>query len=362
MAAQARRTPPPVAQDLLERPQAYSFIQVVRLLKLASGQTGGEELRDFLAETLRVRPHLSLGFPGTDVTGIRTEEAGDRTRYRVSASFLGLYGASSPLPTHYTEELLEEAREDHSGLRDFLDIFNNTFFIKLYRAWSRNRLAVRMVEEQDEATLERAFCLIGLGHKSLRDRFTETYRALRYAGLYTQYPRSALGLKTVLADRLGGVPVQVEQCLPQRLPVPEDQRLRLGRSGNTLGEEAVLGSQTVDHMGKFGIKVGPLDAETFQALLPDAGLHASLEEHVRLFQVQPLSYDLTLTVEKDQYDPATLGGARWSKLGQDTWLFAGERDAPGSVTFAKNRPGSGQSRAGGPHRGVPQGYSAGGNA
>ena len=336
MGAKTRRTPPPVDEQLLQRPREFAFIQAVRLLKLKSGQTSGQDLQEFFSRTLRVRPHLSLGFPGTDVSGLEETEIGEQPQYRLTASFLGLYGPSSPLPTFYTEELLDEAREDHSGLRDFLDILNNNFFIKLYKIWSRNRPAVRIAEEGDEEALERAFCLMGLGHESLRNRFSEPYQTLRYTGLLTQYPRSALGLQTALADRLGGLPVRVEQCLPQKLSVPQDQRIRLGRSGNELGQETVLGCEITESMGKIGIHIGPLDRDAFQRLLPGSDLHAALEEQVALFRAQALSHEVRLTLERGACSTCTLGSGVWSRLGLDTWLFSEESEGPVSVTFPGN--------------------------
>ncbi|MFW6105731.1 MAG: type VI secretion system baseplate subunit TssG [Desulfovermiculus sp.] len=336
MPGQTRRTPPSVVQHLLDKPQDFAFVQVVRLLKLVTGQTSGQALQDFLARILRIRPHLSLGFPGSDIRGLEAEDAEDQTRYRITATFLGLYGSSSPLPSFYTEELLDEAREDFSGLRDFLDILNNPFFIQLYKTWTRSRQAVRIVEEQDPEALERLYCLVGLGHSSLHKHLGETYKTLRYTGLYTQYPRSALGLQTLLADRLGQLPVTITQCVPQKLPVPHDQRLRLGHTANSLGEDTVLGSQLIDSMGKFRLDIGPLKAREFQALLPGTELYSAILEHVSLYQVQPLDYDLNLTVDPEDRPTTTLGGRAWSRLGLDTWLFAQPWTEPGTVTFARH--------------------------
>ncbi|MFO8032551.1 MAG: type VI secretion system baseplate subunit TssG, partial [Desulfohalobiaceae bacterium] len=175
-----------------------------------------------------------------------------------------------------------------------------------------------------------------LGHESLREQFEETYQALRYAGLYTQHPRSALGLQTLLSDRLGGIPVQIKQCQPQKLSVPEDQLLCLGQQGHALGENTVLGCQIVEHMNKIGIEVGPLDAEQFQSLMPGSSLHKAIEEHVSLFCIQTLAYDLTLLIGRGEKQTTTLGAGRWSSLGWQTWLFSGPSQAPGAVTFTKN--------------------------
>ena len=84
------------------------------------------------------------------------------------------------------------------------------------------------------------------------------------------------------------------------------------------------------------IEVGPLDAEQFQSLMPGSSLHTAIEDHVSLFCIQTLAYDLTLVVGKEEYQTTALGAERWSSLGWQTWLFSGPSRAPGTVSFAKN--------------------------
>ena len=52
-----------------------------------------------------------------------------------------------------------------------------------------------MAEEKSPQDLERLYCLVGLGEKKLQQEALEPYRLIRYLGLFTQFPRSALGLK-----------------------------------------------------------------------------------------------------------------------------------------------------------------------
>ncbi len=56
-------------------------------------------------DNVRIRPHLGLGFPQRDINHIERDASG---RYRIEANFFGLYGVTSPLPTFYTEDLIEE--------------------------------------------------------------------------------------------------------------------------------------------------------------------------------------------------------------------------------------------------------------
>ena len=112
----------PIMNELLARGHEFSFSQVMRLARGYFGPGGEGELPEVPWQgRVRVRPELSLAFPAADVRRVELTEDDDPF-LQVTATFLGLYGSSSPLPTHYTEELMDEASADSSVSRDFLDI------------------------------------------------------------------------------------------------------------------------------------------------------------------------------------------------------------------------------------------------
>jgi type VI secretion system protein ImpH len=315
-----------VNTNLQQRPQAFSFFQAMRLLRLQSGKTSGEKLQEFYRDNLRIRPYLSLAFPPTDIQELSAEtlESGEK-RHRLTVNFLGLYGADSPLPTFYTEELLDEASEDKSVSRDFLDIFNNNVYSLFFQVWSKYRLMLKVVEERDEAYLERLYSLLGVGAKPLRDALPDSYRMLRYIGLFTQYPRSAMGLQTLLRDALDVEKVEVEQCALRRVTIPRDQRCRLGLAGAGLDEDAWLGEEMDDRMGKACIRIGPLSDQAFHRMLPGQEGREWAVKLIRFYLVAPLEVDLELSVKPEDVETAQPGAGKWSQLGCDTWVFAGDR-------------------------------------
>lgn len=328
-----RRSPASVVGNLLDNPTAYSFFQAIRLLRLHSDNCSGRELEEFFRNHLRVRPQLSLGFPATDLTDIEVENEGDDEAYRLETSFMGLYGASSPLPTFYTEELLSEAADDKTVTRDFLDIFNNDFYIQFFRAWSRSRLMVKAVDEKDDSWLERLNSLLGYGHRQERQVVPEECREFRHIGLLTQYPRSALGLRTYLKDGLDLPDVHVEQCVLRKVKIPKDQQFSLGVQSNVLGERSWIGEELDDRMGKISVQVKGLDAEKYHDLLPVGADGDKLDNMVRAYLVEPLEYDLELEMRPGEAHTAALGGEMWSGLGYDTWIFSGDRFDNAGATF-----------------------------
>lgn len=325
----------PVKQDLLEKTPAYSFFQAIRLLRYFAGREGMQDDERFLNENLRVRPQLSLAFPGTDMADmleVRDDDEGI-LQYHITATFMGLYGSSSPLPTFYTEDLLDDLTEDLDVVRDFIDIVNIPLYPLIIRAWTKYRLLIKVLDEREPDYLERLYCLCGLGLPELREDIQHPYRLLRYTGLFSQWPRSALGLKTLLSDALGGVPVDVEPCKHRRVRIPDDQRLQLGMQGNSLGQDSVLGELVDDRLGKIAIHIGPMNADDYHDTLPGTDRYEWIIQLIRLYLVEPLTCQLEYSMIPEETRHAELGGFTWAQLGHDTWLYSSQVPREARATF-----------------------------
>jgi predicted component of type VI protein secretion system len=89
--------------ELLKEGHAFSFFQVMRLLRFFIRQSSGapKSLSD-LDQKIRIKPNLSLAFPASDVECIEELEDHDGAQFLITVNFMGLYGSVSPLPTFYT--------------------------------------------------------------------------------------------------------------------------------------------------------------------------------------------------------------------------------------------------------------------
>jgi type VI secretion system protein ImpH len=95
MANSNGRTITDLIQHLTSGSEQYTFPQAVRLVQLISLYNQrvlkGREI------PLEILPELSLSFPESDVHSLRYDEGSET--FNMVATFLGLYGVSSPLPT-----------------------------------------------------------------------------------------------------------------------------------------------------------------------------------------------------------------------------------------------------------------------
>jgi type VI secretion system protein ImpH len=308
MASENRRPVLDLKDELLRDGHRFSFFQAVRLLRRLDGGK------------IRIRPELSLGFPAADVS--RVEELRQGGGFRLGVNFLGLYGSSSPLPSFYTEDLLKDAREDSFVTREFLDIFHQRFFTLFYEAWKKSHLFTQIAEDKNENRLALLSAVSGT---------QEIF--IRYTGLFGRHPRSALGLKTLLADFLGEGRVEIISFLPRRVQISSEQKLRLGSTGSSVGENSFLGGEIVDFQGKFRVRIGPLRQERFRSVVCGGDEQKNLTKLIRQYLTDPFEFDFEILLAPEELEPARLGERNWSGLGLDTVLFSGESRQPFSVVF-----------------------------
>lgn len=329
-----------VRQQLLTKGGSFSFFQAMRLLRHLT--KGVEECDESHKKgTVRVRPQLTLSFPPADIHSIDAIDAeGESKRYQITATFLGLYGATSPLPTFYTEDLLDEAGRDESVTRDFLDIFNQRLYELLYQGWLKYRQYLQVSEENNSIHLERLYCLLGMGSDAIRNGGNEAgdaFRLLRYTGLFAQFPRSAAGLSTLLSDALKDMPLKIVPCVLRKAKIPESQQFKVGLSGTTLGHDTFVGEQIDDRMGKFRIQIGPLDQAAFLNFTPGSRGYDDLVALTELYVTESLAYEVELILAEKQAKTVRLGDPVRSVLGVTTWVFSQKHLGEVRTRFTVNR-------------------------
>lgn len=320
---------PATAVDALERRLAadahgWSFFQLVRALtRTAPGAVlpGGEG--PARAENLRFRPALSLGFAPSGIAGVERledSEDGPSPRWRVTVNFLGIYGPSSPLPNHFTEDFFETTL-DPDPARDFVDLFHHRMVSLFHRAWSKYRYPVQFGAGGTDSTTARWMCLMGLGTAGMEaGSGLPRTRLLATAGLLADGHRSAAGLECFLRVQLGIDTLRIESNVPRRARVPDAQQLRLARGPARLGRTSVLGERMFDRGGAFRIVVGPLGFEAYRRFLPGGSELSRLVRLTRLYVRDPLDFSVLLLLRAEEVPPLRLDPTEPRPLGWASWI------------------------------------------
>ncbi len=309
----------PLLDALLARPRRFRFDAAVRIL-LHAARTADP------ARAARFRSQPGLAFPPAEVTAARPG-----TPPQLSVALLGLTGASGTLPRYYTEMLGLALRQRSHALHDFLDLLAE----RLVAMFARAGMKYRPARAAEAATLaeppaadpvaQALLAFTGYGTAQLLPRLAVGEAAvLHYAGLLAGAPRSAERLAALASDWLGR-PVEVCQFAGAWMPLPPDERsaLAAGREPgrwNRLGVDAAIGVRAWDAQARIVLRVGPLGAEAFAALLPgEPGLHRFVSL-VRAFLGLQTGFAVNLVLAGDAVPPLCLGGAAPSRLGWTSWL------------------------------------------
>jgi type VI secretion system protein ImpH len=329
-------------ETMIARAPSFSFFQALRLLRQIAARRGHDPRR-----AVRVRPGLNMSRPQSSVvrisrlgdpeSGVQSTENAEGPLYEIETGFLGLYGASSPLPNFYTEDLILAEQEDQNGGRAFLDVFQQRLYDLYLRAQEKHRPLYDLTESADSALLEVLWSMVGLRAPELRRQLPDSKLFLRYLSLFASPRRSAAGLKVMLED-FTGCAVTINQCVRREFRIPVRHRLRLGQARHGLGEGSVLGFLATEFSGRIEVVVGPMSHEVFSKLMNRDQHWPLMISLISYYLRTPLQCDLSMRITAEEARPTELGNEQWGCLGQNTWLYnrAANSTTNGTETLTAN--------------------------
>jgi len=316
----------------------FAVLAEVERLTAGSVRVGGDGPPS--QEAIRFRHDHSLAFAPGDLRAVRfgripldpqRPEEGWRPGFEVIASFFGLSGSVSPLPTRMAEEIsLEDAGQ--APRQDFLDIFHHRLLSLLYRSVARYRPAHEHRSDGADPWLHRTIALSGL---DMGDALLDTLPAptrLRLAPLFASRSRGALALlkalRIALRDLLGEetVEVRLEEMTGSSTSIREGERMRLGARTARLGRSAVLGARVRDPSSGIRLHVGPVSEGGRDAFLEgDLGVRTARAVTSR-FTHHPVDIEILLRWRAERAAGFRLGGPSGARLGVDTSLGAARHE------------------------------------
>lgn len=314
MASANRQPSVAIEQALLDDASAFSFAQVMSHLQRIVTTRGEDPSRK-----ISVRPALSMALSRAQVVSVvKNEDA----FYEVITNFMGLYGASSPLPNFYTDDLIALEQEDQTTTRRFLDVIHQRLYQLYAEAQEKYNSISAVVESQQQLFSQLLHTMVGSRDDSLKKLLPDANQLLSYIGILGSSQRSAQGLQTLLKDLLDGVDVEIEECAERLVQVPARHLSSIGATSCELGVNALIGDQIIDRTSKIVITLGPFSQQGFDQLVNDPVQWDTLVGFIRFYLNTPLEVDIKMNLIKTSAKTLLLGGEQWGQLGSDTWLFS----------------------------------------
>lgn len=318
----------------IEDAREYAFEQWVRLwlrrriAGLAPGDADG--ILALLEDGIRPESSGSFAFPAQDIADA---EIPDGRTARLRLHFLGLTGASSPLPSFLVEDLARE-RESSSPLRDFLHLFERRAY-RLY-AWVvlQRKIWARAEFSACDGLAERLMAWAGdTGGPDMDDA-----RRLRGMALLGPSVRSAVRLRRYLSMQLSEEAIEVDDRGEQWFANPSPAGL--GRA--VLGGDAAIGGRIRLAGERVQVRLGPLHWDSYREFAGDrAGTQARVAGLMEDFLERPRPWRVVFELDADTAPRSTtiLGGEM--RLGRHGWIGSSTR-CPAHLVIASSPDPIGQ--------------------
>lgn len=337
MASITRHKTPSVEEALRSEPYAFDFDQAILILEcIQKAKTSLGEGSSPVFEAVTLKSNVSLAPPVSELQ--RLDDTADKPTLWIN--FLSLAGALGPLPTPYTETVIQRTREKDTSFRDFLDIFNHRLASLWHRFHKKIHTGIAQILPQDSSIGKCLLQLAGISHNRLIEGTAlNEMTLLTYQNLLWKQPHGIIGLERLLHHHFG-ISIETHEFQGTWREASMSEVSRIGThqgQWNALGETTLLGSKTWDQMAAIRIDINDLTWERFSKFLPPVhkdgttNHYNQLKELCQLYVGLDIAITIKLVLQPHEIKPIILycnplahltdtHPLYGNRLGHNTWL------------------------------------------
>ncbi|WP_313644739.1 type VI secretion system baseplate subunit TssG [Pseudomonas sp.] len=304
---------------MLREAHQYSYFELLELIY----QSHGDDLeqRPLAPETrrrLRLEVSPKLSFPTADV--VDAERMGEDS-YRIQATFLGLHGTDSPLPSYYLDQVAYENAQDIGIRPAYFNFYNHRLHTLLHQGWRKYRYYRRFQPGATDGFSRYIFAMIGLDDAALRGATPLPWsRLLSFVGMIASRSRSPGMVAGMIAHCFDLQQVSIRELEKRTLLIPPPQRNGLGLLNCALNDNFLVGGSTESRSSKFTIVIAGLDQQQFRELLPSGDNYQRLARLVDFLLRDVGAYDLELCMRAEEAPPFSLKAEHGTHLGWTSFI------------------------------------------
>jgi len=317
-----------LSETLFDEGFRFEFFQAVRLLQQTKDEavpvgTGDDPAR----EGVRFRSDCSFRFPAGDVASV-SPPGEDEDAARILVNFMGVATQNSfgSLPYFYTELAGGQERGEAPVLREFLDLFNHRLISLFYRAWQKHRfpVAFETAGVGGVGLFETAMLsLLGMGTPAVQGQLPVNDLALISLASHLRRKGAPAASVADLVSRYFDIPVSIAPLTTSFHYLEENDRSRLGGSGNQLGMTMTLGTRVCLTQSSVRLRLGPLSWDAYQEYLPGGDGHEALVALLELAVGPEYDFEFVMILSAQAVPQLRLGaagGQQQCRLGWSSWL------------------------------------------
>lgn len=305
MERESQSAPARLIKSLGDRLPLVNFYRLCQLLEQSQPDTpvmgSTWQVRQ---EPVRFRPHPGMGFPASEIKAYEPAEQ-PHLPATVRITFMGLYGVTSPLPTHYVNDIAQQ-REGHEVTADFLDIFNHRLITQYYRIWRKYSYPATFEAGGKDKTSQYLLGLIGLGGDGCMASATAPLsRFLALLPVMLLPGRTAEGMASLVNLLAPGTQAKIWHHDKKRVRLSSPLALST-RHPVTLVNRPVMGNYATDVNSQVLMQLSTSGFDEVQGWLPDGELYADLMALLHVYLGSRLDVRLQLCVNSNLLPQAVM--------------------------------------------------------
>lgn len=206
----------------------YTLPQAIRIIMHYLRLYYPNEEMPVLFKKIRFKSNPSLAFQKSEVQNIQFIDK-EKMHVEITINFLGIFGSSSPLPSHYSELVLRSFDED-KVLFDFLNLFNNNLQKFIYPIWEKQRYYIQFQRDLQDKFSKYMLSILGLySNIKVDDNKLNFKKLMPYIGLLSMRQKSSGTLASIISHYLDYKKIEVLQCITMDSKIPSWQYAQLGK-------------------------------------------------------------------------------------------------------------------------------------
>lgn len=299
----------------------FGFHQLVEAIAdLSSADLDDLENTLFEESVFQFFSNPKINFPVGDVEQVSIFNSDDKQKFQFLVNFLGLQGASGPLPGSVLDEIAEEFYENEPIQTRYLDFFNHHLISIFHQIWRKYKYYIKFDSDFSDSYSQNILNLLGLSKEYLASSHLDWNKIFYYIGLIQSGVKTSQVLENIVKNYFNLEMVKIDEHVRQLVEIEFEQKNQLGMKNVILGENFISGDKVESFSNKFRININNLMLDEFYQFLPNTEKYEHLQELIRFLLKDPLPYDIALGLHPDTRSSFILGQDNSSLLGWTTLM------------------------------------------
>ena len=299
----------------------FGFHQLIETIAEASSMSLDELENTLIEESIfRFFSNPKINFPAGDIEQVAIQDEEGKRIFQIITNFLGLQGASGPLPGSILDEIAESSYDNESIQAQYLDFFNHHLLAIFHQIWRKYKYYIRFKPDFSDNYSRNILNILGLSKDFIGFSHLNWNKIFYYIGIIQSGIRTPQILADIIRHYFDLDDVFIEEHVRQLVEVENEQKNKLGMQNMMLGNNFISGDKVESFSNKFRVNIDNLTISEFYQFLPNTEKYKHLQELIHFLLKDPPPYDISLGLHPDTQSTFILGKDNSSWLGWTTLI------------------------------------------